>query len=228
MRNYRFAILGFLALALLCHSPAPAFAAKIIRIESDPPGARIVVNDKTEMGITPYDWKVDDWVTNPRKSTAFSKHLGEALTLSFTKDGCVMKTVVITTDPIPWRSLNGQIGYIYYVIKPEIVKAGKISVKLETIGQFLGGNPYKAKESVPAANRPAVLDTTMTIEDVVQSTLPAVVTITSDLGTGSGFLITDTGVIATNKHVIGNSPQVRILTSKGEPLVSDSILFAPD
>ena len=204
-------------------------AAKVIQIASTPPGARIEINGQHSLGTTPFGWKVDDYLTNPRKSFAWSKHLNEPITLVFSKDGYVAKSLVITTDPIIWRDIYGRPGYTYYVIKPEIILSREIRVKLDEIGDFLGGNPYQGiapQGSVGPANSrklPSVLST----EEVAKEGLPSVVTIKSSGGQGSGFAIINGAVVVTNRHVVGTSSKVTIVTSKGESTTSESIFLDP-
>lgn len=52
--------------------------------------------------------------------------------------------------------------------------------------------------------------------------LNSVVTITSDLGTGSGFFVSD-GYVLTNRHVVGASKYVKVKLSSGRELVGEVV-----
>jgi S1-C subfamily serine protease len=47
-------------------------------------------------------------------------------------------------------------------------------------------------------------------------------------GSGSGFFVTKTGVIVTNKHVVGTSSRVRVLNAAGRLYETESIYTDPD
>lgn len=88
---------------------------KALRVESDPPGAHVIINGR-DRGITPFEWKLGQWAFDTRKSSVFSKHLSEPLTLQVTKDGYRTETLEITRGPFTWHSLNRQNSYDYWVI----------------------------------------------------------------------------------------------------------------
>jgi PEGA domain-containing protein len=88
---------------------------KTLRIESDPPGAHVIINGR-DRGITPFEWKLGRWAFETKKSTAFSKRLSEPVTLQVSKDGYRTETLDITRGPFTWHSLNRRSSYNYWVI----------------------------------------------------------------------------------------------------------------
>ena len=58
----------------------------------------------------------------------------------------------------------------------------------------------------------------MTLADLVKRVEPAVVQILSSSATGTGFIITDAGLVVTNAHVIGNDTYVNVKVKGGEPI----------
>lgn len=88
---------------------------KVLRVESDPPGAHVIINGR-DQGTTPFEWKLGQWAFDKNKSSVFSKRLSEPLTLQVTKDGCRSQTLEITRGPFTWHSLNRQNSYDYWVI----------------------------------------------------------------------------------------------------------------
>ena len=63
---------------------------------------------------------------------------------------------------------------------------------------------------------------------MINQTMPAVVTLTTNAGSGSGFFVTKNGVIVTNKHVVGASSRVRVLNASGKLYETESIYTDPD
>lgn len=104
-----------LALALA----SPLFGSEdndqVLQIESDPAGAHVIINGR-DRGTTPFLWKLGKWAFDSKKSSVFSKHLTEPLTLQVAKDGYRTETLVITKGPFTWHSLNHQNSYDYWVI----------------------------------------------------------------------------------------------------------------
>jgi S1-C subfamily serine protease len=192
---------------------------KYFSVTSDPPGARVEINGEI-FGTTPIrnPVKVKFFYSGP--TFAFSSYLSTPLTMTVSKEGYVSKTLIITKGPYQWVSLNGANRLIYYV-----VASPEIDVKLEKIGQFLGTNPFTKQAEAPVnSSSTAALST----EDVIQRALPAVVTVQTSEGSGSGFFILETGIVVTNKHVVGSSQSVTVVTSKGESIPSKSIYLHPN
>jgi hypothetical protein len=192
---------------------------KFFVINSEPEGATIEVGGKV-IGTTPYRQEVKEHYIYNGPRFAFSSFIPAPLTMTISKDGYVAKTMIITAGPYQWVSLNGQNRIIYYVIaQPEFY------VKLEKVGQFLGTNPFVSENKtteIIQTQKP-----TLTAEQVVQQALPAVVTVKTSTGSGSGFFILSSGVIVTNRHVVENSQNVSVITAKGESFQSSSIFIHP-
>ena len=191
-------------------------------ITSDPPGASVVWDGKT-LGPTPYTEQVKYvyFYYGPRfaYSTRFIRHV----TMTVSKEGYVSKTIVVTKGPFRWVSLDSSNWFDYFVVsQPEF------HIKLEKIGEFLGTNPFALRNpdggnvAPPKPTRPPV-----STEELVSRSLPAVVTVKTPNGTGSGFCILNTGIIVTNRHVVEAFQNVSIVTSKGETIPSKSVYIHP-
>jgi hypothetical protein len=198
-----------LAALLLCISES-AYAKKTLKVESDPAGARVEIAGEF-VGTTPLTREnVKDFMFQG-PIYGWSKFLATPLQMTVSKEGYVTQTIIITKGPFVWASVDrSTIKYFY------VVSSTYFNVKLQKVGDFLGGNPLAAKAAnltppVKASEPKANLST----EELVSSALPAVVTRTGQ-GSGSGFLITDTGLIVTNRHVVEGSQKVSVVTSKGE------------
>ncbi len=191
-----------------------AFAGdKEVRFVSEPPGAQVFIDGKV-VGTTPTSVKFASYCFGG-KNWAFSKHLNRPIQVQFMKEGYAPKTLVITNGPIQWVSLNGANRYEYYVI-PSL----EITAKLDSVQDFFPNHPDVVST---AAGRPNSTLPNLTTEQVAQRAFGSVVVITTSKGSGSGFFITDTGVIATNAHVVEGESVATVSLSNGKPLQSTSI-----
>jgi S1-C subfamily serine protease len=133
------------------------------------------------------------------------------------KDGYVPKTIQLTGQPLRFTTMNGANGFTYFVIQ-----STEYNVKLDKVGEFLGGNPFNA---LPPTAR---LGTAPSVEVMIDRAMASVVTITAGSGSGSGFLVNDKGLVITNKHVVGASAHTRVLNAAGQVYETDSIYVDPD
>jgi S1-C subfamily serine protease len=139
--------------------------------------------------------------------------------MTLIKEGFVPKTVQLTGKSLRWTSLNGVNSYVYYV-----VQSSEYHLKLEKVGDFLGGNPF----NVLGPTTQAGTSSEPSLEVMISRSMPSVVTLTTAEGSGSGFFVTKNGVIVTNKHVVGTSSRIRVLNASGKLYETDSIYTDPD
>jgi serine protease Do len=185
--------------------------AKTLKITSNPEGATVEINGK-RVGHTPYEAKLDNYYFDGHGNWTFSNYLAQPISVTVHKDGYVPKTLTITDGPFKWENLTGTVLHRYFVvIRPSF------HFSLEKVGEFLGSNPLAATANAPPGS----------LEDLVAKVVPAVVTIRSERGTGSGFFVTDSGVVVTNKHVVQGQASVSVMTSKGVTHQSRSMFLHP-
>ena len=54
------------------------------------------------------------------------------------------------------------------------------------------------------------------VADVTEQALPSVVQIITSSGSGTGFIVSENGLLVTNRHIVGNARRVTVVTSTGE------------
>lgn len=226
-----------LVAAFVCAVSTSARAEKQFTIISDPSDARVEINGQA-VGTTPFTKKVKDFLFNGPKYL-WSEWLNTPLQVTVSKDGYVAQTIVITRGPYRWVNLNNTAEKIFYVITQQT-----FHVQLQKIGEFMGTNPLAAAASPspgadaanPLANsltsQPVSAGATgalpsLTVEQLVQQSLPAVVTVQAGSSSGSGFFITESGLVVTNRHVVEGATQVGVTTSKGETFQSEALFVHP-
>lgn len=230
-------MLVILASAFVLLISTSAHAEKMFSVTSDPPDARVEINGQA-VGTTPFQKKVKDFLFNGPKYL-WSEWLNTPLQVTVSKDGYVAQTIVITNGPYRWVNFNYTAEKIYYVITQQ-----SFHVKLQKIGEFMGTNPLAAKEGSPvaegantpgnsftsqpvSATPPTAAPAALTVEQLVQQSLPSVVTVQAGSSSGSGFFITESGIVVTNRHVVQGATQVGVTTSKGETLQSEALFVHP-
>jgi hypothetical protein len=204
--------------AILLCGAVSTYAKKTLRIESDPAGARVEIAGEFA-GTTPLTREnIKDFVFQG-PLYAWSEFLATPLQMTVSKEGYVTQTIIITKGPFVWASFDRTTIKYFYAISSTY-----FNVKLQKVGEFLGSNPLVGSSQLSAT---AVTDpdkkSHLSTEEIVRKAMPAVVTVRSSGGSGSGFFITDTGVVVTNKHVVEGSQTVSVVSAKGETFASESI-----
>jgi hypothetical protein len=210
----------------LSPTSAAGYGKTAMNVTSDPPGATVALNGRV-MGVTPLEVPVEDYALKGHGKLVWSKYLSSPITMTVAKEGYSTKTFLITHGPMTWTTMNGKTTHFYYVITNT-----EWSVKLERKVEFSSTNPFAPAQSIAtgavAPTAVASSAPTLTVEQVVSSSMPAVVTIRTETGGGTGFFITETGVIVTNQHVVSGSTSVKVITSQGTSLNSTAIYSSPD
>lgn len=211
-----------LFVVLLCFVSA-AKGEKQFSIVSDPPGARVDLNGRF-WGTTPIEIRVKDHYFNGPKYL-WSDYLAGPMEVTISKEGYVAKTFQLTNGPFRWVNLNNTAEKIYFVIKNT-----SFNIRLDRTADFIGANPFTRPQINPSNVTSTSDQTTQprSTEEIVSIALPAVVTVNiRGRGSGSGFFITESGIVVTNRHVVGTSSEATIVSAKGEAYVSESIFVHP-
>jgi len=194
-RRYLLVSLPVLAFSLL----GPATWADTLTITSQPPGATVEI-DGVVVGTTPYESKVPGGYFH-KTHTVFGERLTHPMVARIYKDGYTAQETKLTEGPFEWVALNGANHGRYWLLKSK-----KVSVTLQPASRVFNGS---VRTSL-AGERKIDLRPDLPIEKVIEMASPAIVKIRNAGGWGTGFLITDTGVVATNHHVVEGAATVSV------------------
>jgi hypothetical protein len=202
-------VAAFALLSLLIFA-APAAAEKL-SITSNPPGATVTL-DGVAAGVTPFEKDMPGGYFH-RTHTSFGSRLEHAMVARVTLPGYASKEFTMTDGPMNWVGLNGHNHGEYFLLKTDHfhvnleplggIFTGTIS---ERVPQGVSGITTASATSIPASatrNSGDLLGAgdPLSLEEVVRRTKPAVLYLKGVNKGGTGFFVTETGVIATNAHV---------------------------
>ncbi|HTC63625.1 MAG TPA: trypsin-like peptidase domain-containing protein [Candidatus Saccharimonadales bacterium] len=183
---------------LLYSSMLPALFARpahaeTLKITSTPPAATVEI-DGLKVGTTPYEMKLPGGYFH-KNAFGIGSHLEHSMRLRVSKEGFTSKEIEMTDGPISF------IGYTVFATEYRgecwVLKANHFEVVLENISKSFTGTVLARS----AGNAKVEMRPELAVEDIVQRSKPAVVLLRGAGGHGSGFFVTETGVIATNAHV---------------------------
>ncbi|MGA3295468.1 MAG: trypsin-like peptidase domain-containing protein [Candidatus Acidiferrales bacterium] len=198
------ASLALLALPLL----ASRTHAETLTITSAPPGATVEI-DGVVVGTTPYHVKYPGGYFH-KTHTVFGQRLEHSMTIRIYKDGYTSHELKVTDGPFEWVALNGREHGKYWVLK-----TNHIETTLQPASTvFTGAIKTRIERGGEVDLRPEI-----STEEIVENASPAVVTLQDSDGLGSGFLITETGVIATNHHVVEGEASIDVVFRNGSKLL---------
>jgi len=185
---------------LLCF--VSSSSADTLKITSTPSGATVEL-DGIPVGATPLEKDFPGGYFH-RTHTALGQRLEHPMVARLTFPGYATREIALTVGPMNWIDLHGHNHGEYWLLKSDHFHAD-----LELISAAFTGNVA----SVSAA-QPAAFSLELSLEEIVKRAKPAVVCLKGLSTMGSGFFVTETGVIATNAHVArGDSSLLAVLPS---------------
>jgi S1-C subfamily serine protease len=199
----------FFVLSALVLSSSIARADKLT-ITSTPPGASVEI-DGVKVGTTPF---VKDYPGGyfHRTKTAVGSRLEHPLMARVTLEGFAPKVVALCDGPQQWRDHLGRIHGEYWTFK-----ISNFVVPLIPIAKAFTGEV--AVKTARNASVEYVRD--LKLEEVVALVKPSVVYLEGSKKSGTGFLVTNTGLIATNAHVAREEESLHARLSGGVELTAD-------
>jgi serine protease Do len=185
---------------LLCF--VSSSSADTLKITSSPPGATVELDGVT-VGATPFEKDFPGGYFH-RTRTAFGQRLEHPMVARLSLPGYATREIALTEGPMNWIDLHGHSHGEYWLIKSDHFHAD-----LELIASAFTGTV-----AAVSAAQPAAFQYDLSLEEIVKRAKPAVVCLKSINSMGSGFFVTETGVIATNAHVArGDSTLLAVLPS---------------
>jgi serine protease Do len=194
--------------------------ADTLRITSTPPGATVEI-DGLKVGTTPYETKLPGGYFH-RTAFGIGSHLEHSMRLRVIKEGFTSKEIEMTEGPVSF------IGFTPLATEYRgscwLLKTNHFDIALEPASKSFTGTVVTAG----ADNSKAEMRPELPVEDVVQQSKPSVVLLRRPDGHGSGFFITETGVIVTNAHVAEGQQTLIAEMSTGEKLVAEVVYVDPE
>jgi serine protease Do len=177
-------------LIVLFVAPLNVSANDPLTIKSTPSGATVEL-DGISVGKTPYSVEIPAGYLHGSK-TVFGKLLRHQIHLKLSLDGYLSKEVDLANGPMQWVALNGTNHGAYWILKSDT-----FNFTLDKAATNFTGNIQATLSGSSAVsmgpNRPT--------EEIVRFANPAVLFLAGSHGTGSGFLVSNTGIAVTNAHV---------------------------
>jgi hypothetical protein len=202
--------------AVLVFLVPSAARAETLKITSAPPGASVEINGVI-VGTTPYEEEMPGGYFHKTK-TALGRRLQHSLTVRISLAGYTTKEIQMTEGPMNWVSLKGHNHGEYW-----LVKTNHFHVDLDPISKVFTGK-ISAQFAEPAdAPHDWALKPEPPVEDVIARAKPAVVRLKGLGKSGSGFFVTEKGVIATNAHLARGEGSLLAVLPGGQQLAANII-----
>lgn len=205
----------FLAIPLFACLPFFSFADSL-KITSNPPGASVEL-DGVRVGTTPFEKDFPGGFFH-RTRTALGQRLEHPMVARLSLLGYATREIALTQGPMEWIDLHGRNHGQYWLFKSD-----QFHADLDTISTTFTG---AVSASLPS--QPAGLQIELSLEELVRRTKPAVVCLKTLDGFGSGFFVTETGVIATNAHVARGGSSLLALLPNGQQLEAKVVYIDAD
>lgn len=188
--------------------------AQSLKIDSNPPGAAVEL-DGVPAGTTPLDKKFPGGYFH-RTKTALGQRLEHPMIARVSLPGYVTHEIALTEGPMDWIDLHGRHHGQYWLFKSD-----HFHVDLQTVASTFTGAVSAAAATQPLALRPE-----LSLEEIVNRAKPTVVCLKSQAVSGSGFFVTETGLIATNAHVARGDSDLLALLPNGVKLPASVVYIS--
>jgi serine protease Do len=195
----------------------PLATAEVLKVTSKPTGAKVEI-DNIVVGTTPYEVKVPGGYFHKTK-TVYGARLEHAMTLRVSMAGYATKEITMTEGPMHWMAINGTYHGDYWLLKSD-----HFDVELESLSKSFTGTVV----ATAAGNSKVEMRPELPVEELVERSKPGVVLLNRPDGQGSGFFISETGVIVTNAHVARGEQNLVAVLSTGQKLEAKVVYIDPD
>ena len=201
---------------ITCLSSACLAHGETLRITSTPAGAKVEING-VAVGVTPFEKDYPGGYFHKTKTLVGSR-LSHPLIARLSFAGYSIKEIVLTEGPSDWISLKGRNYGPYWLFK-----SSHFEVTLDSVTATFTGS-VGTNLSAGTAN----ISPELSLEALAAAAKPAVVQLKGLQKMGSGFFVTETGVIATNAHVARDEGSLLALLSSGEELEARVVYIDED
>jgi len=208
---HRFFVLAALLLCFVASS-----SAESLKITSNPPGASVEL-DGVLVGTTPFEKSYPGGFFHRTHST-IGQRLEHPLVARLSLTGYATREILLTDGPMEWIDLHGHNHGQYWLFKSDHFHAD-----LDPIASTFTGTVAAPDFAAPASLRPE-----LSMEEIVRRVKPAVVCLKSLDMLGSGFFVTDTGIVATNAHVARGGGSLLALLPSGVQLQAKVVYIDAD
>jgi len=204
---------AFLTVVALLAASGNARADNLV-IASNPPGATVEI-DGVAVGKTPFIKNYPGGYFH-RPRTVLNPRLERALVARITLAGYATKEIPLTEGPLEWKTtLRGTKRFDFWLFK-----ARRFDAQLDLIAKTFTGS---INSPIPTGERAALSDI-----QIDSLTKDAVVQLKSSQKMGSGFFVTNTGLIATNKHVAEGQESLRVTLASGQQMEGNVVYLDPE
>jgi serine protease Do len=193
-----------IALLLFCFGPSGF--AETLKITSTPPGATVEL-DGVILGATPFEKEFPGGYFH-RTHTVVGQRLEHPMVARLSLPGYATREIALTDGPMNWVDIHGRNHGEYWLFKSD-----NFHTELDAIPATFTG-----QVATTSAVEPASFKLELSLEELVKRAKPAVVCLKGFNALGSGFFVTDTGVIATNAHVARGDSTLMVLLPSGVQL----------
>jgi S1-C subfamily serine protease len=191
--------------------------ADTLKITSKPSGATVEI-DGVLAGKTPFEKDYPGGYFHKTK-TSMGSRLEHPLVARVSLAGYVTKEIRLTDGPMNWISINGRNRGEYWLLKSD-----HFEVELRPVEQvFTGGVTAKLASAGSVDLQPE-----LSLEELVRRAKPAVVFLKGLDSSGTGFFVTDTGVIATNAHLARGEESLLAFLPGGQQLEAKVVYLDAD
>lgn len=202
---------------LSCMSFATPAAANTLKITSIPAGATVEM-DGLVVGTTPFKVEMPGGYFH-KTHTIWGTRLEHPMVVRVSMEGYASQELTITEGPFEWRGLTGGSGGEYWLIKTD-----HFEVTLDSVDKVFTGQPEISNaKSDSDAGAPE-----LSPEAIAKQSDPAIVRVEGEIAWGTGFFVTDTGLVATNRHVVKGQSRLYVVTRAYRKLAAKVVYVDSD